>query len=97
METVRLGGLVDTDTKHQACSVWDKEKLAPTIDTMQGGGRQPMIIDNVIIGEMQEHQSIKKDGICTCLTSSMGTGGGYVPMVIDEPNIINPLKDKTEY
>ena len=37
--------------------------------------------ENVILGGMQEHQSIKKDGICTTLTSSMGTGGGYVPMV----------------
>lgn len=37
--------------------------------------------ENVLLGGMQEHQSIKKDGICTTLTSSMGTGGGYVPMV----------------
>lgn len=29
----------------------------------------------IIIGGMQEHQAVKKDGICTCLTSSMGTGG----------------------
>ena len=38
--------------------------------------------ENTLLGGMQEHQSIKKDGICTTLTSSMGTGGGYVPMVI---------------
>lgn len=25
--------------------VWDKEMLSPTLTTMQGGGRQPMIID----------------------------------------------------
>lgn len=37
MESVRIGGLYDGDTKHQAGSVWDKNKLAPTIDTMQGG------------------------------------------------------------
>lgn len=46
METERLGGLFDGDTKHQAGSVWDKEKLSPTIDTMQGGCREPMIIDD---------------------------------------------------
>lgn len=34
-----------------------------------------------IIGGMQKHQSVKDDGICTCLTSSMGQGGGYVPMI----------------
>lgn len=37
---------------------------------------------NLIIGGMQKHQAIKKDGICTCLTSSMGTGGGYIPMLV---------------
>ena len=26
----------------------------------------------ILIGGMQEHQSVKKDGICTCLCSSMG-------------------------
>lgn len=40
-------------------------------------------IRNIIIGGLQEHQSIKYDGICTCLTSSMGQGGGYVPIVIE--------------
>lgn len=33
-----------------------------------------MDINNIIIGGMQAHQSIKTDGICTCLTSSMGMG-----------------------
>lgn len=108
MESVRIGGLYDGDTKHQAGSVWDKNKLAPTIDTMQGGYREPMIIDevkelgfmdnetqqikvlteNVIIGGEQKHQAIKKDGVCTTLTSSMGTGGGYVPMVVSEQSIV---------
>ena len=37
METERLGGLFDEETKHQAGSVWNKSKVAPTIDTMQGG------------------------------------------------------------
>ena len=37
METERLGGLFDGETKHQAGSVFNKSKVAPTIDTMQGG------------------------------------------------------------
>ena len=42
---IRIGGLFDTEEgKHQAGSVWDKEGLAPTLDTMQGGWRQPCII-----------------------------------------------------
>ena len=41
---IRIGGIFDTEkSKHQAGSIYDKEGLAPTIDTMQGGYRQPMI------------------------------------------------------
>lgn len=43
---VRIGGIFDTEkSKHQAGSIWDKEQLAPTLCTMQGGWRQPSIID----------------------------------------------------
>ena len=76
-----------------AGNVFDSNGIAPTITNMQGGGRQPMIIENVIIGGMQEHQSIKKDGICTTLTSSMGTGGGYTPMVVETVKIKQATKD----
>lgn len=34
----------------------------------------------IIWGGMQKNQAIKNDGIVPCLTSSMGCGGGYVPM-----------------
>ena len=44
-------------------------------------------IENLIIGGEQKHQAIKKDGVCTCLTSSMGTGGGYVPMIAPQYRI----------
>ena len=42
--------------------------------------------DTVLIGGEQKHQSVKTDGICTILCSAMGTGGGYVPMVIGNVN-----------
>ena len=44
-----------------------------------------MILD-ILIGGEQKHQSIKQDGICTCLCSSMGTGGGYIPMLVETEN-----------
>lgn len=47
-----------------------------------------VLTENVIIGGEQKHQAIKKDGVCTTLTSSMGTGGGYVPMVVSEQSIV---------
>jgi len=44
---VRVGGIFDTDTEtHQAGSIYDKNGLAPTLDTMQGGWRQPCIEEN---------------------------------------------------
>lgn len=50
--------------------------------------------ENILLGGMQEHQSVKKDGICTTLTSSMGTGGGYVPMVSRKYGIFDSEKSK---
>ena len=42
----RIGGIFDSDGKtHQAGAVWDKEGLSPTLDTMQGGWRQPSIVE----------------------------------------------------
>lgn len=50
LESKRLFGVFDTDkSKHQAGSVWDSNGLAPTLDTMQGGYRQPCVVeDNVV-------------------------------------------------
>lgn len=40
----RLGGLFDDEKgTHQAGSVFDSEGLSPTLDTMQGGWRQPCV------------------------------------------------------
>ena len=47
LEPKRLGGLYDTDTKRrQAGAVWDQKNIAPTIDTCQGGHREPLIVEN---------------------------------------------------
>lgn len=43
---VRIGGIFDGETsKHQAGSIYDKDGLAPTLDIMQGGWRQPSIVE----------------------------------------------------
>lgn len=47
---VRLGGVFDEGGKrHQAGSIYDKEFISPTLDTMQGGWRQPLIIDGEVV------------------------------------------------
>lgn len=137
-KVIRLGNIYNEKAGLGfAGNVWDKNGLCPTLTTMQGGGREPMVIEekqivrmigrnpnnpsdrtpgieleqrlepnsegicntlttvqkdnlvleNIVIGGMQEHQSIKNDGTCTTLTSSMGTGGGYVPMIVEEETI----------
>ena len=141
-EVIHLGNVYNEKLgKGFAGNVWDKNGISPTLTTMQGGGREPMIVEqqekdmcivamhgrkpnnpsdrtpgihteqrleqnseglcntlttvqkdnlvleNIVIGGMQEHQSIKDDGTCTTLTSSMGTGGGYVPMVVEDETI----------
>ena len=93
METEqKIGNIFGFTGGNYAGNVYDKDHLSPTLNTMQGGCKQPMIIDDVIIGGMQEHQSVKKDCICTCLTSSMGTGGGYVPMIPETVRIKQATK-----
>ena len=43
-DVVRKYGIFDTNkSKHQAGSIYDKNGLSPTLDTMQGGWRQPCI------------------------------------------------------
>jgi DNA (cytosine-5)-methyltransferase 1 len=42
----RIGGMFDGDTRHQAGSVWNTNGLAPTLDTMQGGLRQPCVVED---------------------------------------------------
>ena len=58
---IRLGGCFDepNGSTHQAGSVWEKEGIAPTIDTMQGGYRQPLVIENDII--IDDTQGFEKD------------------------------------
>ena len=61
-EVKRLGNLYGENRGTGfAGNVWDKNNLCPTITTMQGGGREPMIIDDVkeckVIGGLGEKKS----------------------------------------
>ena len=49
-EVVRKYGIFDNENaKHQAGSVYDQNGLSPTLDTMQGGWRQPCIEEKLYI------------------------------------------------
>lgn len=53
-----------------------------------------MVVEPVLFGGMQKNQAVKTDGVCTTLTSSMGCGGGYVPMITDPVRIGNIYGEK---
>ena len=103
LETKRLGGVFDTEkSKHQAGSVWDKDGLSPTLDTMQGGWRQPCIIDDNDIkltgaygrnfgskGKLQD-----KDSVCDTLLSAMGSGGGNVHIVKEQESTAQIIREE---
>lgn len=59
----RIGGLFDGETRHQAGSVWNQNGMSPTIDTCQGGYREPCIIENTIETNQNKNEikSIWKD------------------------------------
>ena len=72
----RIGGLFDDKTKHQAGSVWNTEGLAPTLDTMQGGYREPCIVENGEIrgrynknSKIEQQLELRSDGVTNALTS----------------------------
>ena len=53
LKVVRLGNIYNPKLgTGYAGNVWDKDNLCPTITTLQGGGRQPMIV--VRYGEKNE-------------------------------------------
>ena len=77
---VRLGGLYDTeDGKHQAGAIWDKDAISPTLDTMQGGNRQPYIVDEIkVVGNYMPsgHDAsrvVDIDGIAPTVKENHGT------------------------
>ena len=78
----------------------DVDGISKTITTREGTRVKDNFIEEpVLIGGMQKNQAVKTDGICTTLTSSMGTGGGYVPMVtepvIKQVGNVHPTKTRS--
>ncbi len=77
---VRLGGLYDTENgRHQAGAIWDKDAISPTLDTMQGGNRQPYIVDEIkVVGNYMpsSHDAsrvVDIDGIAPTVKENHGT------------------------
>ena len=80
LNPIRLGGLYDSeDGKHQAGAIWDKDAISPTLDTMQGGNRQPYIVDEIkVVGNYMpsNHDAsrvVDIDGIAPTVKENHGT------------------------
>lgn len=89
VEVDRLYGIFDNDkSTHQAGSVYDTEGLSPTLDTMQGGWRQPCIqIKNATRqGYLEAHDG---DGYyITNIDKKRGTvQKGMIPTLKTSPDI----------
>lgn len=56
-------------------------------NTLTSVAKDNYVVEPVLITGLQEHQSIKTDGVCNALPAAMGMGGGYTPMVLNEPQI----------
>lgn len=76
MVASRIGGLFDDEKgKHQAGSVWDTERIAPTLDTMQGGYREPCIVSlgNYMPSNHNASRVIDSNGISPTVMENHGT------------------------
>lgn len=65
-------------------NVWNKEKLCPTLTTMQGGGREPMILESVKLGNAansnQRCAVYDENALSPTIQAAAGTGGNQQPM-----------------
>lgn len=65
----RICGLFDKNGKtHQTGSIWDKDKISPTIDTCRGGYREPLVLEEPVAYDEQNNY-LRRDGIVGTLTT----------------------------
>ena len=78
---------------HQAGQIYDKEGLAPTLDTGQGGSRTPLFAENRVIEHNKEpkhQQDLVQDEEGLCRTIPAGTHGStphLLKTVVREPKL----------
>ena len=107
LSSKRLGGIFDDEKgKHQAGSVWDTDHLSPTLDTMQGGYRQPCVIvpektkrgykeayegDGVYINRPHQKRGCVQTDMTPTLKCSCGNDLG---VVVKEPTVCEQRTDE---
>ena len=48
----------------------------------------------ILLESNQNHATITDNGVCTTLSASMGLGGGYIPMIVQE--VANEREKRTD-
>lgn len=99
MKEKKIGNLYGFSGGNYAGNVYEKNNLCPTINTCQGGGKQPMIIDNPKqlgfmdsgTGKHQSNTVYDEKGICPNITTI--EGGGTQQIKIATADVIR--KDNT--
>lgn len=72
-----------------------KDNVCGTIRTIDGGGDKRVIeTDITMVGGLQKHQSPRSDGICPCVNSAAGMGGGQTPIAIRPGYRVRKLTQK---
>lgn len=89
MNNVVVLGNVNPSGRGMNGVVYDSVGLCPTLTTNKGEGVKVRVsnetnkTDNItMIGGLQAHQHPRSDGICPCVNSAAGMGGGQTPIAI---------------
>lgn len=91
MKTIKLGNLNGYTGGSFHGMVYDSDGLAPTLNSMQGGGTQPMIIEYEVIklgfmdngtGEHQSNQVFDENGLSPAITTVDGGGTQQIKILV---------------
>lgn len=83
--TAGKGALIQKELSGTLGVSQDQTLFANCYSVDQGVGKSRRIVSEPILLEStQNHATVTQTGTCTTLTSSMGTGGGFVPMLVEE-------------
>lgn len=91
MKTIKLGNLNGYTGGSFHGMVYDSDGLAPTLNSMQGGGTQPMIVELKRFGNIYGEEFgtgyagnvWDKEGLCPTIKVE-GAGGNRQPMIIED-------------
>lgn len=96
----KIGNIFGFTGGNYAGNVYDKDHLSPTLNTMQGGCKQPMIIDSTIVAmrgrnptnpsdrtpgiDLEQTLEVNQNGTSNCLTSVQKDNLVMEKVVIDD-------------